>query len=128
MLRSSNLTPGLRRNARFMFFLLLKKFVKISNHHLTLLFRHTVNFLMDANSTASTKAPPKMLTATSSSIFSWLWFLYISKVLPHSPCTFSSEPFSAYVNHCNLRGGPKIQVADNVFLSDPGPIIVYPSR
>ena len=33
---------------------------------------------------------------------------------PHFLFSFSSEPFSAYVNHCNLRGGPKIQVSDNI--------------
>merc|ERR1711973_6195 len=30
-------------------------------------------------------------------------------------CHLFNEPFSAYVNHCNLRGGPKIQIIEGTW-------------
>ena len=55
----------------------------------------------------------KELTATSSSLNpSNYYFLSIPSISQTIFFFYFSEPFRAYVNHCNLRGGPKREVKD----------------
>ena len=60
--------------------------------------------------TALRKIRLKELTATSSSLNPTNY--YFLSIPPISHFFYFSEPFRAYVNHCNLRGGPKREVKD----------------